>query len=357
MTCFGQQGTNEHVRYFISKGDCMYWLRILLVLVFTCSSCIAADKKEITVVDQAGRSVVIRQPVERVVTTFIPATLFALSAGLKDRLVGASSKDVSNSIYEALINPDAPPKLVGNRSVGLNLETITSLKPDLIIMYGQKDGVRTADRLTKLGFPAIVIFPESLDDMQKILNLIGVAADNTVHTDAVVKEMAKIAENVAARVASKGQPKVYYATSRLLRTVSGDMMQHQMISIAGGKNVSADLHGFFSDISKEQLLIWNPDIILCSDRLREQEIERLSSPELSGITASKERKIYRVPSQTYWDFPSPLAMAGVIWMSSKIHPEVYQEDQAQQEIERFYDTLFGPGFSAEHPVVVGKPAR
>ncbi|PID74587.1 MAG: hypothetical protein CSB28_02505 [Desulfobacterales bacterium] len=145
----------------------MYWIRLSLKAVFLliciCSISLTAESREITVTDQAGRNVVIQQPVKRVVTTFIPATLFALSAGLKDRLVGASSKDVSNSVYEALINPEAPPKLVGNRSVGLNLETISSLKPDLIIMYGQKDGIRTADRLTKLGFPAIVIIPESLD--------------------------------------------------------------------------------------------------------------------------------------------------------------------------------------------------
>lgn len=336
----------------------MYWIRLSLKAVFLliciCSISLTAESREITVTDQAGRNVVIQQPVKRVVTTFIPATLFALSAGLKDRLVGASSKDVSNSVYEALINPEAPPKLVGNRSVGLNLETISSLKPDLIIMYGQKDGIRTADRLTKLGFPAIVIIPESLDDMKKAIDLIGLAAGNKDHTDAVVNEMSEIARRVSERVASQNRPKVYYATSRLLRTVSGDMMQHQMISIAGGKNVSADLEGFFSDISKEQLLIWNPDIILCSDRLRDQEIDRLFSLELSGITASKERKIYKVPPQTYWDFPSPLAMAGVLWMSGKIHPEVYTNNSVQQEIEQFYDILFGQGFSAAHPVVVGR---
>ncbi|PIE56377.1 MAG: ferrichrome ABC transporter substrate-binding protein [Desulfobulbus propionicus] len=341
----------------ICKGDIMYWLRIFFLLVFTSSVCTAAETKEVTVVDQAGRTVVIKQPVQRVVTTFIPATFFALSAGLSDRLVGASSKDVTTSIYEALIDPEAPPKLVGNRSVGLNLETITSLKPDLVIMHGQKDGVRLADRLTKLGFPAIVIVPESLKDMEKALDLIGLATDNQAHTDAVVKEMSRIVKNVTARVASKERPRVYYATSRLLRTISGEMMQHHMIAIAGGKNVSAELQGFFSDISKEQLLVWNPDIVLCSDRLRKKEIEQLASPELSGITASKEHRIYRVPAQTYWDFPSPLAMAGIIWMSSKIHPDVYKDGVAQQEIEQFYDTLFGPGFSAEHPTVVGKPPQ
>ncbi|MBN4065156.1 ABC transporter substrate-binding protein [Desulfocapsa sp. AH-315-G09] len=313
--------------------------------------------ESVVVYDQAGRSVVIQQPVERVVTTFIPATLFALCAGLKDRIVGASTKDGTSSIYEALIDKNNPPTLVGNRSNGLNLETIASLKPDLVIMYGQKDGVRLADRLTALGIPVIVIMPEDFSSMKTALALIGEASGRRKHVDTVIAAMSAIEKGVASRVEGLAAPRVYYATSNLLRTVSGDMLQNEMIRLAGGKNVSEHSKGFFVNISREQLFTWNPEIILCSDRLSSAELERIYSPEFSSLAALQDpanTKVFRFPAETYWDFPSPLAMAGVLWMSKQIHPEAYNTVDFQKEIDWFYDSIFGQGFAQSHPVVVGR---
>lgn len=326
---------------------------ITLLFVFSALSVSPSQAKSITIRDQAGRDVVIKQPVERVVTTFIPATIFALTAGLSDKLVGASTKDTSSSIYEALIDKGHPPVLVGNRSVGLNLETISSLRPDLVILYGQKDGVRLADRLTKLGFPAIIIVPESLEAMKNSLDIIGTATGQKEHTDKVIAAMNEITQKVQTRVSGKNSPSVYYATSALLRTVSGDMLQNEMITLAGGKNVSQKTKGFFISISREQLFAWSPDIILCSDRLPQKEMDRLNSPEFFNIPAQKRHNIFRIPGETYWDFPSPLAMAGVLWMSSKIHPQAYKESVVQQEIEQFYNIIFGEGFSKTFQSVVG----
>lgn len=332
----------------------MNWIAIFVTTALLLAGNISARADEVIVTDQAGRSVTIKQPVERVITTFIPATIFALCAGLSDKIVGASTKDESSSIYEALIDKKPPPTLVGNRTVGLNLETIASLKPDLVIMYGQKDGIRTADRLTKLGFPAIVIIPESLEEVEKSLDLIGQASKQQAHTGRVLAAMTNLKQKVHTQVREQNHPPVYYATSSMLKTVSGEMMQNHMIGLAGGTNVSSATKGFFIDISREQLYAWNPEVIICSDRLAPEELKRLASPEFINLAANRTNKIYKVPGETYWDFPSPLAMAGVVWMSSKIHPEVISANEAQKTIENFYDTVFGLGFSKTHPKVVGR---
>lgn len=327
-------------------------LLVLLLVFFLAQN--ASSATSVSVVDQVGRTVIVKQPVKRVVTTFIPSTVFALAAGLKGKLVGASSQDSSLSIYEAVMADLPEPVLVGNRSIGLNLETIVSLKPDLVIMYGQKDGVRVADKLTALGIPAIVIMPETLDDMVATLELIGKASGTTAHTDKVVSEMAAMQQRIDSKVSTlKTHPKLYYATGSLLRTVSGDMLQDEMVGRAGGMNVSSDTHGFFVSITREQLLAWNPDAILCSGRLSDQSMKDLYSPEFSALAALKNQAIYRFPKGTYWDFPSPLSVAGVLWLSSRLHPEEFNDVDIQAEINKLYDTIFGEGFSAQHPFVVG----
>ena len=311
----------------------------------------------VTVTDQAGRTVSVAQPVNRVATTFIPATLFALSADLSEALVGASNKDGTGSVYEALTDPDHPPVLVGNRSSGLNLETIFSLKPDLVIMYGQKDGIRMADHITAMGIPAIVIMPESMPAVREALELIGRASGRTSHVNEVLKAMAAMEQRITDRLGDVPPKKVYYTSSRLLTTISGDMLQNEMIKMAGGINVSENTHGFFVTVSREQLLSWNPEVILASDRLAEDEKERLFTPAYSSVRAVRDHTIFKVPAETYWDFPSPLAMAGVAWMAGRIHPDVFPGKEIRSEISRLYDTLFGPGFSRAHPRVVGNTEK
>ncbi len=334
-------------------GDIMK-KRLLCLFIFLFAGQGFCFDETVTVTDQAGRQVLVKQPVNRVVTTFIPATLFALCSDLGDVLVGASNKDGSSSIYEALIDQKNPPVLVGNRTTGLSLETVSSLNPDLVIMYGQKDGIRLADRLTSLGIPAIIILPESMAHITETLDLIGRAAGKKAHTDKVVNALEKIQTTMEDRLKDADRPRVYYAANKMLFTVSGDMLQNEMISLAGGANVSEKTSGFFVNISQEQLLSWNPDIIIASDRLRHDAKKKLCSPEFSSIQAIKDNKIFRVPGETYWDFPSPLAMAGILWMGSRFHPNLLSENKVQAEIDALYDTLFGSGFSKNHPRVLGK---
>jgi len=307
-----------------------------------------------TVTDQAGRRVRVDQPVERVVTTFIPATLFALCSDLGNAIVGASTKDTSASLYEAIIDPENPPVLVGNRTAGLSLETIFSLKPDLVIMYGQKDGIRMAERLTSMGVPAIVIMPESMAGIKDALDLIGRASGKKAHTDRVVNAMTRVETLMAKRLGGCLRHKTYYASSGLLSTISGQMLQNEMIRMAGGINVSEQTRGFFVTVSREQLLSWNPEVIIASDRLTRDARSKLDSPEFCTVQAVREKKIFRVPAETYWDFPSPLAVAGVLWMAANIHPKVFSGKEVRFETERLYDTIFGKGFSGKYPIVVGK---
>lgn len=323
------------------------------LLVLFCLWPVISFAGTVTVTDQAGRQVHVKQPVNRVVTTFIPATLFALCADLEDALVGASNQDGTVSIYSALIDQDNPPVLVGNRSAGLSLETIFSLKPQLVIMYGQKDGIRLADRLTSMGVPALVIRPETMTGMKEALDLIGRASGRSAHTDRVINVLTRMETMMANRLEGQDLQKVYYAGSKLLTTVSGDMLQDEMIRMAGGINVSENTRGFFVTVSREQLISWNPQVVIAGGRLIREDQDKLYSSEFSSLNAVKENKIFKVPAETYWDFPSPLAMAGVVWMAGSIHPRVFTKAMVRDEINRFYDTIFGKGFSRRHPRVVG----
>jgi len=86
------------------------------------------------VTDQAGRQVMIPDKVHKIVTTFKPATLCVLSLGLAPRLVGVDTSSKRDRLSQAVFPGITQVAGVGNKSMGINFETLVSLEPDLVIL-------------------------------------------------------------------------------------------------------------------------------------------------------------------------------------------------------------------------------
>ena len=104
------------------------------------------------VVDMAGRKVDLPAKVNRIVTTFKPATLCVLALGLGDRLVGVDPGSTRERLQISVIPALAKAAPVGDKSKGVNFEAVVSLKPDLVVLYAQSGGPELAGRLASLGY-------------------------------------------------------------------------------------------------------------------------------------------------------------------------------------------------------------
>lgn len=125
------------------------------------------------ITDMTGRRVVITGPVKRVVSTFKPASLCVLSLGFAHTLVGVDNSSRKDPLQQA-VWPDIQHLAgVGTKSMGINLETLVSLEPDLVIFYSQNDGLSATEKLTAMGIPCIVILPESFDSILEAMALIA----------------------------------------------------------------------------------------------------------------------------------------------------------------------------------------
>ena len=144
-------------------------------LVFTPRMVSALENHERIITDMAGRNVVIAGPVHRVVTTFKPASLCVLSLGLAHTLVGVDNSTRKDPLQLAVWPEIGNLAGVGTKSMGINLETLVSLKPDLVIFYSQNDGLPATEKLTAMGIPCLVILPESFDSIQRAMEIIAQA--------------------------------------------------------------------------------------------------------------------------------------------------------------------------------------
>ena len=151
-------------------------------------------------------------------------------------------------------------------------------------------------------------------------------------------------ENLETLLAEAEKPTVYLAgNSALLSTAGGNMYQSDMMVLAGGENVAAELSDpYWAEISYEQLLAWNPEyIVLASDASYTVE-EVLADPNLADCTAVKNGNVLQLPGDAEaWDSPVPSGILGSVWLAARLHGDLLPEDRAEEIIASFYETFYG----------------
>ena len=320
------------------------WTAIFILVIL--GSVGGATGKPHMVIDQAGRHVEIRGPVNKIVTTFKPATLCLLSLGLAPRLIGVDTSSKRDQLTKAVFPKINQVTGIGSKTMGINFEALVSLEPDLVILYAQKDGLQLADRLVDLNIPAIIILPETFQTIQLSLELIARAAGGENNYRAVEQQMDELLHLILERLQNLPQTERktgYFASARgVFSTTTSNMIQHEIFTTSGLDNVSANLTGYFQDISPEQLFRWNPDIMVLSRHMKRTEVTRLKNKALSQVAAVSNKQVYRCPSSlSPWDFPSPLSVLASLWLAKRVYPEYFSDIDLLDKTNQYHRVLFG----------------
>ncbi len=301
----------------------------------------------ITVTDQAGRTVTLEKPAEKIVSCYYLVTASLLTLGQKDKIVGIEMKAGSRELYRL-----CAPEFLDLPGVGsgkeTNIEAIAALEPDLVLLPSKQ--LEAADTLAGLGIPAAVVEPESYEAFNELIAMLGAlcgcgdrAAELTAYYDGVV-------ERVSALTKDAERPSVYLCgEASWLRSCAGGMYQRELIELAGGACVSAELPGTkWADISAEQLAAWDPEVMFSVSYAEYALDDIRSDAALTGVRAVAEDRIYTVPSEIEaWDYPQPSSILGLLWMTHMLHPELVSREEYVSEAQAFYQTYFGLEVSKE----------
>ncbi|POZ88092.1 MULTISPECIES: ABC transporter substrate-binding protein [Petrotoga] len=302
----------------------------------------------LTVTDMAGREVTIPSNIERIVTTYKPATQFVFALNAQEMLVGVDNKSTKEKLF-TLIYTDVESLIeVGSKREGVNIETIASLNPDLVILFPHNQAEFTAFKLETLGISTIIINPESLEEIRETNRLLGEILgleDRAKNVDNQFDDILKLLEK-AKNLPEDQKKVVYFANSQLLDTVGKNMMQTDIIKWAGGINPAAKSDVGFIKISPEQLIAWNPDVIVTSQTFQGDIEELYKEVKYQNVKAFKNKQIYRFPSILEpWDYPNPSSYLGMLWLATKIHPELFSDIDFDKVADEFYYTLYGVSYS------------
>ncbi len=298
--------------------------------------------------DSAGREVTLPKEINKIAPSG-PLAQIVLYTLCPDKLSGLASdfsegaKQYIDEKYWAL------PKFgqFYGKNANLNMEALIAESPDVIIDIGEakKNVKEDMDALQEqLNMPVIFIEAD-LDTMSSAYEKLGELTGETGQA----KKLADYCNNVlkkseTARNQLAEKKSVYFAIGDDgLHTNAEGSIHARVIEQIGADNaakVEMVSSGGGSEVSFEQLLLWQPDIILADSEALYQTI---TTDKVWGeLNAVKEGKVYQIPSVPYSFMSSPPSvnrMIGILWLGNLVYPEQYNVD-IKQEVKDFYELFY-----------------
>lgn len=248
----------------------------------------------------------------RIVSTMPNLTEILFDLGLGDKMVGVTE----------LCN--YPPQAQVKAKVGgllLNWEQIVALKPDLVVFLA---GARPQEeaRAQQLGLKVLTVKMDSLDEMLEGIKRIGIATGARTRSIQLVQELD--GQIKAYKRQSKSRPEKSRARAYVwlggqpLVTAGPGTFINELIELAGGKNIAADLKGKYPQVGWEFLVKEQPDIIVMPQDIMSSAGELDKYPLAGQLRAVRNDQVLIVNGDLLTR-PSPRFVEAVRQLSERFY--------------------------------------
>lgn len=263
-------------------------LSLALLLIFPAHPVTANSASALTLTDDAGYTLQLTQPAQRIVSLapHITENLFAIGAG--DLLVGV----VNYSDYpEAALSLP----LVGGYNQ-LDIEGIVALQPDLVIAWHSGNPLAQVEQLQRLGIPVYFSEPLSFAGLAHGLRQLGRLTEREATAEQAASSLETQLKTLQQTYANQRPVRVFYQVwEQPLMTINHQHIIHEAISLCGGVNVFADLNPLIPRISREAVLEQDPEVILGGGMGEENPAWINNWRRFESLQAVQENKLYFIP--------------------------------------------------------------
>jgi iron complex transport system substrate-binding protein len=255
------------------------------------------------------------------IISLIPSTtemLFAMGAG--PRVIGVGNFDryppeaLTRTKVGGLIDPD--------------VERIISLKPDLVVVYGTQNDLRT--QLERAKIPMFLYQHAGLPDITTTIRELGARVGSMKESNALADRIEAEITDVRKRVAGRPRPRTLLVFGRDAETLRGIYASgavgflHDMLEAAGGTNVFNDVNRQSIQTTSELAVARAPDVIV------EVGIDTASTSgrnlrawdSLGSIPAVRNKRIYQLRGDGMMN-PGPRISASVRRVAEVLHPDAF----------------------------------
>lgn len=345
--------------------------RLLLALTLLSASLFTSQAlADRTITDQLGREVTLPDHVTRVVVLQHQTLNLLVQLNAAEDIVGVMSS------WKKQLGPQFARFMPGIEKLPtpgdltqVNIESLLALHPQVVFVanYAPQAMIQ---QIQNAGIPVVAISlrqdaageknkmnPTMVNEEQAYneglkqgIRLIGSVVDRKTQAETLIDYTFNARAKANASVADipESQRVRVYMANPDLNTYGSGKYTGLMMKHAGALNVAAASVKGARQVSLEQVLQWNPQVIFVQDRYPNVVKQIQNDPQWQGIDAVKNHRVWLMPEYAKaWGYPMPEALAiGELWMAKKLYPSRYNnvdvDAQAQDYYQRFYRVKWTP---------------
>lgn len=288
---------------------------------------------DMTFLDHRGKTITLKEPPKRIVSMFASGPLVhAAVEGTTEHFVGVNvkgKKTYSNSIYAELM-----PELlklnfdVAGEGFAPNVEAILALKPDAVLQWTfDPKIIEPLERvnLTVIGWDCC-----TKEQRRDYLRLAGYTANRIDRAQTILALQDK-SENGLKDLFAKAKlakPTGLLVIDQVKEGVQVIANSSQDYSLSGTVNLAADNSGeWWRTIDAEQLLVWNPAIIVIPAYATDlKPADLYGNPMFASIDAVKNKRVYKFPQFNRSPDSAEIYLSDD-WLARVAHPDLFKDAQ------------------------------
>jgi iron complex transport system substrate-binding protein len=338
----------------------LFWPVVCLICLILVFSIYGTSQKKMqapvpgstrTITDMKGRAFEVADPLERIALLGGPTGQIAFILGVEDRLCAVTNTLKMSALVDTFFPEIQDIPAPRTTSGSINIEELIKSYPDIAIA-GDIDGGIV---LEKTRIPVAFLedsMGEGLEDIKKEVRFYGNVFNTPDRAERYVDFLNRMTRFVQERtrdIPADQRKKVFqgYNPSHLV-TLGGDTFMQERIEIAGCLNAAQSvttigqrtgLHSGLGEVSMEQVLDWNPDILVINYSTPE---DVYADPRWRQIKAVQNRQVYLQPAGVFI-FNRPTAESAAIfplWLANKAYPEKFADVCIPCMVKKFYQKVF-----------------
>ena len=262
-------------------------------------------------------------PSQRIVSLVPALTEILFSIGAGHQVIAVSSFDdypqevLSLPRVGALLDPDT--------------ERILSLRPDLVVIYGSQDTLK--DQLHRAGIKTFNYFHTNLEDIRRVFLQLGSLTGHKAEAIAQASALESKLASIRARVSGLPRPRTLLLIGhepqslRNMDASGGLGFLHDLLDVAGGTNIFADVKQEAVRVSTEMLLSRNPEVVIdlhyqITGNTTKPVTEQTIWKRLPSIPAVSTGRIYKLYGD-YLVVPGPRMGEAAEMLGRALHPKAF----------------------------------
>jgi iron complex transport system substrate-binding protein len=288
----------------------------------TSSPTVAPTPAPIVLTDDLGHTLTLNTVPKRIISIAPSNTELLFAVGAGDQVVGRE---------ELSDYPEAAKKIASIGSVygKINTEAIVALKPDLILAaeINPPEQVKT---LQDLGLAVYYLSnPKDFDGLYANIKTVGQLTGHDAEAQKLIDSTKARYDAVLTKVAvSSFMPKMYYeldATDPTKPYTTGPgTFVDLLIKLSGGQNIGAALKDQYAQISAEEIVKQNPDVMVLGDAAYGVSIDSIGARAgWASIAAVKNKTVYAFDDNLV-SRPGPRLIDGLEQLAKLLHPELFK---------------------------------